>query len=442
MDFGHDPIKRLFFKLYWPTLTGMLTMAAYQLADGIIVGYGVGSMALAGISMSFPLLFVAISLAMLIGIGSSMVVAIKLGENQPAVANRVFHYSCSFSVLVSVVLACVLLVFIDTWVRLLGASADIQPYLKEYIIYWAIFLPTLFLRFSFGFFINNDKSPHVSRNANILSSILNVVLDLFFVLVLEWGIKGAAIATGISQTIAVIYMGYHFYLGEKHLSFKNYVFRIRDREQKRIIGLGFPIFISEISGALAFALLNKTVIEQGGSEAGPALAVINFTLFLVMKFLVGAAFSVQPVFGFNHGAKKPQRIEVLLSFSLKFVFVIGVLAYILIYLFAGQIVTLFNVAHPKEVQLATQALLLFYPATAFMGANLIFGAYFQSVEKLKIATSLALIRGIVLVAFFLMILPKLLGIMGVWLAMPLAELVAFLIALPFIVSKSSKEEYV
>ncbi|MEZ8100509.1 MATE family efflux transporter [Vibrio bivalvicida] len=441
MDFGHDPIKRLFFKLYWPTLTGMLTMAAYQLADGIIVGYGVGTMALAGISMSFPLLFVAISLAMLIGIGSSMVVAIKLGENQPAAANRIFHYSCSFSVLISIVLACVLLAFIDSWVSLLGASADIQPYLKEYLMYWAIFLPTLFLRFSFGFFANNDKSPHVSRNANILSSILNVLLDLFFILVLEWGIKGAAIATGISQTVAVIYMGYHFYLGEKHLSFENYVFRIRDREQKRIIGLGFPIFISEISGALAFALLNKTVIDQGGSEAGPALAVINFTLFLVMKFLIGAAFSAQPVFGFNHGAKKPQRIEELLNFSLKFVFVIGVVAYTFIYLFAGQIVILFNVVNPEEVEFATEALLLFYPATAFMGANLILGAYFQSVEQVKTAASLALMRGIVLVTFFLMVLPKLLGIMGIWLAMPLAELVAFLISLPFIASKK-KELYV
>ncbi|MEZ8773509.1 MATE family efflux transporter [Vibrio sp. 10N.247.310.17] len=439
MDFGHDPIKRLFFKLYWPTLTGMLTMAAYQLADGIIVGYGVGTMALAGISMSFPLLFVAISLAMLIGVGSSMVVAIKLGENQSAGANRVFHYSCSFSVLISVVLACVLLAFIDTWVSLLGASADIQPYLKEYVMYWAIFLPTLFLRFSFSFFINNDKAPHISRNANILSSILNVVLDVFFVLVLEWGIKGAAIATGISQTVAVIYMGYHFYLGEKHLSFENYVFRIRDREQKRVIGLGFPIFISEISGALAFALFNKAAISQGGNEAGAALATVNFTLFFVMKFLVGAAFSVQPVFGFNYGAKNHQRIEELLSFSLKFAFVIGLLAYVLIYLFAGHIVTLFNVVNPEEVELATQALLLFYPATAFMGANLILGAYFQSIEKVRIATNLALIRGIVLVAVFLMVLPRVFGLMGVWLAMPLAEFMAFLITLPFIFSKKKEQ---
>ncbi|MDA0120302.1 MATE family efflux transporter [Vibrio sp. T11.5] len=439
MDFGHDPIKRLFFKLYWPTLTGMLTMAAYQLADGIIVGYGVGTMALAGISMSFPLLFVAISLAMLIGVGSSMVIAIKLGENQSAVANRVFHYSCSISVLVSVALACVLLVFTDTWVGLLGASADIQPYLKEYLIYWTLFLPTLFLRFSFSFFVNNDKSPHISRNANIVSSLLNVLLDLLFVLVFEWGIKGAAIATGISQALAVIYMAYHFYLGEKHLSFKNYAFKIRDREQKRVIGLGFPIFISEISGALAFAMLNKAAISHGGSEAGAALATVNFTLFFVMKFLVGAAFSVQPVFGFNHGAKNHHRIEALLNFSLKFVFVIGVLAYVLIYLFAEQLVTLFNVVNPKEVQLAIQALLLFYPATAFMGANLIFGAYFQSVEKVRVATNLALIRGMVLVSFFLMVLPDIFGLVGVWLAMPLAEFIAFLLTLPLLYFKKEEQ---
>lgn len=441
MDFGHDPIKRLFFNLYWPTLTGMLTMAAYQVADGIIVGYGVGTMALAGISMSFPVLMVAISLAMLIGMGSSMVVAIKLGENQSAGANRVFHYSCSISVLISVVLACVLLVFIDTWVSLLGANTDIQPYLKEYLIYFAIFLPTLFLRFSFSFFINNDKSPHISRNANILSSILNVLLDLLFVLVFEWGLKGAAIATGISQTVAVIYMGYHFYLGKNHLSLKNYGFRVFDCEQRRIVGLGFPIFISEISGALAFALLNKAVISQGGSEAGAALATINFTLFFVMKFLVGVAFSVQPVFGFNHGAKNHQRIEELLNFSLKFVFAIGGLAYALIYLFAGQIVALFNVVNPQEIELATQALLLFYPATAFMGANLVLGAYFQSVEKVRIATNLSLIRGIVLVTIFLVVLPKIFGLMGVWLAIPLAELVAFLVTLPFIFFKK-KEQYV
>jgi len=441
MDFGQDPIKRLFFNLYWPTITGMLTMAAYQVADGIIVGYGVGTMALAGISMSFPVLMVAISLAMLFGIGSSMVVAIKLGENQSVGANRIFHYSCSFSVLLSVALACVLLTFVDTWVGLLGANVDIQPYLKEYLTYFALFLPTLFLRFSFSFFVNNNNSPRISRNANIISSILNVLLDLLFVLVFEWGLKGAAIATGISQTVAVVFMGYHFYLGEKHLSFSNYVFRVYDPEQRRILGLGFPIFISEISGALAFALLNKAAIAQGGSEAGAALATINFTLFFVMKFMVGVAFSAQPVFGYNHGANNHQRIEELLHFSLKFVVVIGVLAYAFIYLFAGEIVILFNVVNPEEVELATQALRLFYIATVFMGANLVFGAYFQSVERVKIATNLALIRGVVLVTAFLTVLPIIFGLKGVWLAIPLAEFVVFLITLPFIFLKK-KAPYV
>ncbi|UTV30341.1 MATE family efflux transporter [Photobacterium atrarenae] len=439
MDFGNDPIKHLFFKLYWPTLTGMLTMAAYQVADGIIVGYGVGTMGLAGISMSFPVLMVAISLAMLFGIGSSMVVAIKLGENQPTEANRVFHYGCSFSVLISTAFTGVLLIWMDMWVDLLGANADIQPYLREYLIYWAIFLPTLFLRFSFSFFINNDKSPHVSRNANILSSILNVLLDLLFVLVFEWELKGAAIATGIAQTVAVIYMGYHFYLGKQQLSFTSYKFKVRDHEQKRILKLGFPIFIAEISGALAFALLNRVAISQGGSEAGAALATISFTLFFVMKFLVGVAFSVQPVFGFNHGAKNHQRIEELLGFSLKFVFVIGGLAYIFIYLFAGEIVSLFNVVNPEEVALATQALALFYPATAFMGANLVLGSYFQSVEKVKIATNLALLRGIVFVSLFLMLLPTAFGLTGVWLAIPLAEFVTFVVTLPFISLKKTAQ---
>ncbi|MGF1732561.1 MATE family efflux transporter [Photobacterium kasasachensis] len=432
MDYGHDPIKRLFFNLYWPTLTGMLTMAAYQVADGIIVGYGVGSMALAGISMSFPVLMVAISLAMLVGIGSSMVVAIKLGEGQTSEANRIFHYSCSFSILISVVLAGALLVFIDTWVSLLGANADIQPYLKEYLTYFALFLPTLFLRFCFSFFLNNDSAPSVSRNANIISSILNVVLDLLFVLVFDWGIKGAAIATGISQTVAVVFMGYHFCLGKKHLSFRHYAVRVIDPEQRRIFGLGFPIFISELSGALAFGLLNKTVISQGGSEAGAALATISFTLFFVMKFIVGVAFSVQPLFGFNYGANNPRRIEELLRFSLRFVVVIGMLAYALICLFAEQIVHLFNVVSPEEVELASQALHWFYFGIAFMGANLVFGAYFQSLERVKVATSIAILRGVMLVAAFLMVLPKIFGMTGVWLAIPLAEIVAFIITLPLV----------
>ncbi|WP_028865881.1 MATE family efflux transporter [Psychromonas aquimarina] len=438
MDFGHDPIKRLFFKLYWPTLTGMLTMAAYQLADGIIVGYVVGTKALAGISMSFPVLFTAVSLAMLIGIGSSMTAAIKLGEKQSEAANRIFHYSCSLSLLISIILASVLLAFIDTWINLLGASADIQIYLKEYLTFWAIFLPALFIRFSFSFFINNDKAPHISRNANIISSIVNVLLDLLFVLGFEWGLKGAAVATGLSQALAVIYMGYHFYLGKNSLSFAGYKFKVRDHEQKRILGLGFPLFISEISGALAFAWLNKAVIYQGGSEAGAALATINFTLFFVMKFLVGTAFSAQPVFGFNYGANNHQRVEELLNFSLKFVFMVGALAYLLIYLLSGQIVILFNVVNPEEAALATQALLLFYPATAFMGANLLLGAYFQSLEKVKTAANLGLIRGFVLVAVFLMLLPEFFGLTGVWLAIPLAELLTFLIALPLIFPKKKQ----
>ncbi|OLQ74089.1 hypothetical protein BIT28_19605 [Photobacterium proteolyticum] len=432
MDYGHDPIKRLFFNLYWPTLTGMLTMAAYQVADGIIVGYGVGTMALAGISMSFPVLMVAVSLAMLIGVGSSMVVAIKLGEEQVAEASRVFHYSCSFSVLISAILAGVLLVFIDTWVNLLGANADIEPFLKEYLIYFALFLPTLFLRFSFSLLLNNDGSPNVSRNANIISSVLNVVLDLVFVLGFDWGLKGAAIATGISQTVAVVFMGYHFYLGRNHLSLRQYAVRVVEPEQRRILELGFPIFISELSGALAFGLLNKAVIDQGGSEAGAALATISFTLFFVMKFLVGVAFSVQPLFGFNHGANNPQRIEELLRFSLKFVVVIGMLAYVLIFLFAEQIVLLFNVVTPEEVALATQALHWFYLGTAFMGANLVFGAYFQSLERTRIATCVATMRGVVLVASFLIVLPKILGMTGVWLAIPLAEIAAFLVTLTFV----------
>jgi Na+-driven multidrug efflux pump len=425
-DLGHAPIRSLFFRFYVPSLVSMASIALHQIINGIILGQQLGKEALAAISLYTPVLLVFIAFVLAVVIGGGILFSRSVGAQRYSDARQVFRFCTTLVLLVSSLIALSAPFLTPFLVDQLaaGQSPLIVRYTTECTFWNIVFLPALLLRMLCGGFLSNDNAPDVSRNATMLSAVINIVLDVLLVIVFPFGVAGATIATGLALLAALAYMLVRIRNRNGHIDLHGFRFTLRFADWRELLRSGFPSFVSELSLAVGFLLINRNLLPYG-TLAVSAFGVVSLLSNLFLRLFTASMLAVQPIMAFNIGARQPDRVLKTLRFALLFSSVLGIVIFLTGVCLADFMI---NIVSGNESvafrQVATQAILLSFVLFLATGANYLLVMYIQIIGKAMLSTTINIVRGFVLIALFLFLLPTPLAmhLNGVWLARPLAEI--------------------
>ncbi|MBZ9630441.1 hypothetical protein LB465_06575 [Salegentibacter sp. LM13S] len=445
IDFGKTDISKLFPKIFIPTLLGLLSGALIYLADGIFLGHGVGSDALAAVNIASPLFLITTGLALMFGSGVSIVVAIHLSRGNYKAANINITQASVISIILMVLITIPVVLFPEIIASWFGSSDKLMPYVIEYLVYVSpAFMGSMIIVLGM-FIIRIDGAPKFAMAANVIPSILNIIISYIFIFHLDMGVKGAAIATSISQWIGgfmiIIYMFWfsktlHIY----KLKFSKTSLRLTIRNTSYMIKLGGSAFIGETAMACTMIVGNIMFMSRLQEDGVAAFSVACYLLPLIFMFGNAIAQSSLPIISYNHGLGSVNRIKQTFHISIKIAVAIGVAA-TLIGIFAKvEVISIFIKHGDKAFAIAASGFSYYSFSFFFLLVNLTLIGYLQSLECFKPATVFTFLRSYIFVIPAFLILPLFFGDNGLWFAIPVSEFLTFcMIFIWFTVSKNENQ---
>jgi len=422
----------LIFKFSTPAILGMLVNALYNVVDRFYIGRVpvIGPAALTGLGIAFPILSITLAFTLLFGIGSAANISLSLGRKDHAAAERVLGNAFTASAAAALVLTVLGIVFADDLLRLFGAS-DVtleyaSSYLKTYLLGTVFVTTGLALNHS----IRGSGSPMVSALTQVLGAVLNIILDPIFIFVFGMGVRGAAIATVLSQIASFIWvMGYI-------LSKRNLVKLRRDNlaprwdTLKRIFSIGASPFALQLAASAVSVVANRSLKAYGGDDAIGAMTIMSSLSLLFLMPLFGLNQGLQPIIGFNYGAKSYTRVRQALKKQIFLATVYVVACFCAVVAIPQLLVRFFVTSAPESEKLfaaATSALRVLFLGLPLLGVVIPVSNYFQSVGKASVAIVMTLLRQVILLIPLYLILPLFFGLDGIWFALPSADTASFLI---------------
>ncbi|NCB08624.1 MAG: MATE family efflux transporter [Bacteroidia bacterium] len=414
-------VGRLMIKYFIPAFIGVFVNALYNVVDRIFIGQGVGAEALSGISVIFPVMLIMMGFGMLIGIGTGVVVSINLGKRKFEAAERTMGTGFALMLTMSVIIMMVTYLLKVPILKSFGSTDETFQYANDYLN--IILAGTVFMvvGFSLNNVIRSEGNARIAMVSMILSSLTNVALDALFIFRLGMGVKGAAYATIISMFVLMVWVLAHFRGKRSVIKLRKQFIRINWKILLEIVAIGMAPFSMQIANSFVQGLLNKKLIIYGGDLAVGAMGIINSAVTLFIMSIVALNMASQPIIGFNYGARSIRRVKEVLRISLVTATIIAFGAFILIQSGPGVIVRLFNCSSETLYSLSVHGLRLVVLGFPLVGFQVVASNFFQSVGKANIAMFATLFRQVIGLIPLLFILPGFLGIMGIWLAYPIAD---------------------
>ena len=438
LDYGSGSIPVLFRKLFMPTLLGMIFNAMITIADGVFVGRGVGPEGIAAVNIIAPLFMVTTGLGLMFGIGSSVLAGIAIASKRFDKANSIISSGFLFSTLVMVALIAVCFFSDEAVARLLGCSDILMDKATDYLLFLLIGLVPLMWQCIGMMVIRLDGSPKYAMMCNVIPSVLNIILDWWFVFPLGMGVKGAAFATSISCVVGGVMCVIYFR--------RSYILKFTTRLTGfwttiwREMKIGSSAFITEIAMSVMMFTGNIVFMRSFGENGVAAFSIACYLFPLIFMINNAVAQSAQPIISVNYGKYDFARVKQALKVSLCVAGSCGVIATVGIGLGARFIVSMFLDTDCEAARLAISGLPIFATAAIFFALNIAFIGYYQSVEKSMRALVFTLIRGIVVLVPMFFLLSRLYPKIGMWAAIPETESCTLIIILITFRIRNSKKD--
>ncbi len=422
-------IGKLLWHYSFPTIVGTLVNALYNVVDRIFIGQGVGAYAISGLALTFPIMMILGAFGMLVGQGAATHISIALGKKENETANKILGNAFVLTLIVSGSVISLMYLFLNEILIAFGGTAAIIPYAKEYL---KIILPWhIVTTFSFSFtnIMRASGFPIKAMLILLIGALLNVVLDPIFIFDfgLGLGIKGAAIATVISKSVSSVWVFLHFFNKRHLVHFQKDYFRINRSIALPIVAIGFAPFCIQVGTSFVNVLMNHTLGRYGGELAIGAFGIITTFSTLIIMTIVGLTNGVQPIIGYNYGAKKYDRVLKTLKYACVVAISLTLTGSLCAQLFAKQIATLFT-SDLQLINLTERGMRLAMMMFFVVGFQLIVTNFFQSIGQVKMAIFLSVSRQILFLMPFLLLLPKFFGLDGAWTAHCVADLLSALVA--------------
>ena len=436
---GEERISKLLVNLSLPATIGMMVNALYNLVDTIFVGRGVGALAIGGLTIAFPIQMFIMAFAQMIGIGAASAISRSLGAKDIEKADYVAGNSFLLIVILSSIIAIIGLTFTEPMLRLFGATDTILPYAKDYItiILWG----SVF--FSFAMSSNNliraEGNAKVAMATMLIGAILNIILDPIFIFVFKMGVKGAALATVISKFVSFLYVLTYLYSGKSSLKVKLHHLKPKMYIIIEILTVGFAAFARHVTGSVVAIVVNNSLRFFGGDMALIIVGILHRVTMFVFMPLFGVVQGMQPIVGFNYGAKKFDRVKETLKLSLITTTVIATFGWLIIELFPFAIISVFT-RDAEIIKEGSTIMRIVISMIPLIGIQIVGAALFQSLGKAVPSLILALLRQVLLFIPLVIILPRVLGLglLGLWIAYPAADILSVVLTVLFLKSELKK----
>ncbi|MBW4828035.1 MAG: MATE family efflux transporter [Clostridiaceae bacterium] len=430
---GEKNIGELLIEFSIPAIVGMLVNALYNIVDRIFIGRGVGRLGIAGIFVGYPISLILMAFGMLIGLGGNALVSIRLGQKKEKEAEEILGNSFTLLLLISVGVGILGLLTLEPLLKAFGASETILPYSVDYMKIILFGAPLQAIGFGLNNFIRGEGNPKMAMGTMLIGAILNTVLDPIFIFIFNMGIKGAALATIISQGASSIWVLSYFFKGKGLLTLKSENLKLKKSIIKEIISIGLAPFSMQIAASMVTVLLNNNLKNYGGDIATSSMAVINSITMLVLMPIFGINQGAQPIIGYNYGAKKYDRVKETLKLAILFATIIVTIGFIFTQTIPEKLIALFGKDEKELIQVASRAMRINLSMLPIIGFQVISANYFQAIGKPKQAMFLSLSRQVLVLIPALIILPRIFQLTGVWLAGPVSDIIASIITAQFLI---------
>ncbi len=415
MELGSKSVSKLLVQYSVPAIIASVATSLYNIIDSIFIGRGVGPMAIAGLAITFPLMNLVIAFCMLVAVGGATISSIFLGQKNISRATDVVNNVFVLCLIHSFVFGGITLIFLDEILTFFGATPETLPYAKEFMQVILYGTPIAFVFIGLNNIMRATGYPARAMISALLSVGVNIILAPIFIFVLDWGIRGAAFATVCGQTAAFIWVMAHFLSKKSFIHFQRGNKWLTPMIIKRIYAIGLSPFLMNICACIVVVFINKALLDYGGADGNMAIGaygILNRTTMFFVMIVFGVTQGMQPILGFNYGAKNFQRVRHTLSIGIWLGVAITTTGWILTEFWPGIIARLFTV-DPTLIAISERGFRIYFIFYPLVGCQIVIQNYFQSVGRPKISIFLSLTRQLIFLLPFLMIFPKRFGIDGV-----------------------------
>lgn len=430
MDFITGDIKQLYRKFLTASMASAMVMSIYSFVDTIAVGQSEGPAGAAAMAVITPLYGVLIFLGILCGVGGSVLYGNSRGEGKEEKANALFTAATGLMLFLILLVWIIFALFHQQIFTFFGADAELMPKVMEYARWLIWFLPVFILPTFISSFIRNDGAPGLAMAAVIIGGCVNIFGDWFFVFPLGLGMTGAAIATVLGTSVQVIIMCIHFFTKKCTLRI------VKPNHVKpaicQTLGIGFGASILDLGTVILSIIINNQIMRYGDTNALAVYGVVATITSLFQALYCGVGQAIQPIVSANCGAMQADRIKQVWKMALTTVIVLGIGFTAVGELFPTQIVRLFIDVTPEVLTVAPGIIRPFFLLFLFLGITVLAAYHLQSIMHGRMSMMIAVLRSVVISGLLIYILPLVMGILGVWVAMPISELIVAVIAVLYV----------
>ncbi|WP_434504208.1 MATE family efflux transporter [Prevotella sp.] len=427
LELGTKPIGKLLIQYALPAIVAMTAASLYNIVDSIFIGQGVGPFAISGLAITFPFMNLSSAFGAAVGVGASTFISVKLGQKDYKTAENILGNTITLNLIIGISFSIICLIFLDPILRFFGASDTTIPYARDFMS--VILLGNVFSHMYFGMnaVLRAGSKPKQAMLATIFTVVMNIILDYFFIMVFNWGIKGAAYATVISQILALIWQIRVFSNKKELLHFKRGIYRLKKDIVKNIIGVGVSPFAMNVCACIVVIFINQQLVHYGNDLDVGAYGISNKIGFIFVMFVMGVNQGMQPIAGYNYGAQQLDRMMHVVKLAIIVATIIMTTGW-LIAMFMPYYCSRLFTKDATLIGLGIKAIRINLLAFPIIGCQMVITNFFQSIGKVKISIFLSLSRQLLLLLPLLAILPLIYGLNGVWYAMPTSDICASIIA--------------
>lgn len=422
-ELGTEPVGKLLLRYAIPAIIAQTATSLYNMVDSIFIGQGVGAMAISGLGITFPLMNLSGAFGAAIGVGGATMISVKLGQRDYKVAENVLGNVVSLNIIIGILLGLTCLVFMDPILYFFGASENTLPYARDYM--QIIMLGNVISHSYFGLnaVLRAAGKPKQAMGATLFTVALNTLMDPLFIYTFNMGVRGAALATILAQMVALMYQMKMLTNKEELLHLKKGIYRIKTRILKGILSIGMSPFLMNICACLVVIIINNVLVSYGGDYSIGAYSIINRVMFIFIMLVIGFNQGMQPIAGYNFGARQYGRVTQVLKHTIAYATIITTLGFVIGVFFPAQCTRIFT-SDAELIAIANHAMpimVMFFPIVGFQMATTNF---FQSIGMAKKSVFLSLTRQLIYLLPGILVLPPLIGLDGVWWAMAASDVAA------------------
>ena len=426
-ELGTEKISKLLGQYAIPAIIAMTAVSLYNMVDSIFIGHGVGALAISGLAVTFPFMNISAAFGTLVGIGASTLVSVKLGQKDYDAAQKVFGNLIVLNIIIGILIMVVSLLFLDPILYFFGAGDQIIVYAREYMLIILLGNTITHLYFGLNNVLRSSGHPRKAMMLTISTVIINTILDPLFIFVFKWGIQGAALATVLSQFIALGWQMKIFRNKSSFLRLHKGLFKIDFRLTQDMFAIGLSPFLMNVASCFIVIIFNNGMKKYGGELAIGAFGIVNRFSFMFVMIVMGLNQGMQPIAGYNYGAGRLSRVLEVLKLTVFFATIVTTTAFLCGVLFPEQVARIFT-SDKALIGLSVTGLRITVLLFPLIGAQIVIANFFQSIGKAGKAIVLSLIRQVIVLIPCLLILPEFFGVTGVWASGPVSDFAACVVS--------------